>query len=124
MSNKAMDRKTVLSWMTWLMVTWGAATGCSHVAASDISTAADASSTAAAPVVRLTVSAAASLQDVMRDIQPLYESTYPNTTIIYNFGSSGSLQQQIEQGAPVDVFFVGRAQANRFPRAEGIAGEG
>ncbi|MDY7020403.1 MAG: molybdate ABC transporter substrate-binding protein [Cyanobacteriota bacterium] len=52
----------------------------------------------------LTVSAAASLTDAMEAIQPLYEQEYPNVKLIYNFASSGSLQQQIEQGAPVDVF--------------------
>jgi len=52
----------------------------------------------------LTVSAAASLQDVMKAIQPLYESAYPDREIVYNFAASGSLQRQIEQGAPVDVF--------------------
>jgi molybdate transport system substrate-binding protein len=62
-----------------------------------------------APVVaqsntNLLVSAAASLQDVMEEIKPLYQQTNPNIKITYNFGSSGALQQQIEQGAPVDVF--------------------
>ena len=52
----------------------------------------------------LTVSAAASLQDVMKAIKPLYEEAYPDREIVYNFASSGSLQRQIEQGAPVDVF--------------------
>lgn len=52
----------------------------------------------------LTVSAAASLQDAMKAIKPLYETAYPDREIIYNFASSGSLQRQIEQGAPVDVF--------------------
>jgi len=53
---------------------------------------------------QLTVSAAASLQDVMKAIKPLYEEAYPDQEIVYNFASSGSLQRQIEQGAPVDVF--------------------
>jgi molybdate transport system substrate-binding protein len=53
---------------------------------------------------QLTVSAAASLQDVMKAIKPLYEKAYPDREIVYNFASSGSLQRQIEQGAPVDVF--------------------
>ncbi len=53
---------------------------------------------------QLTVSAAASLQDVMKAIKPLYEEAYPDREIVYNFASSGSLQRQIEQGAPVDVF--------------------
>ncbi|ELS00740.1 molybdenum ABC transporter, periplasmic molybdate-binding protein [Xenococcus sp. PCC 7305] len=53
---------------------------------------------------QLTVSAAASLKNVIEAIEPLYEQKYPETKIIYNFASSGSLQRQIEQGAPVDIF--------------------
>ncbi|MDJ0594613.1 MAG: molybdate ABC transporter substrate-binding protein [Pleurocapsa sp. MO_226.B13] len=58
----------------------------------------------ATPSTQLTVSAAASLTDVMQEIELLYEQEHPQTEIIYNFASSGSLQRQIEQGAPVDVF--------------------
>lgn len=54
--------------------------------------------------VNLTVSAAASLTDAMKEIQTVYAQEKPNVTITYNFASSGSLQQQIEQGAEVDVF--------------------
>lgn len=54
--------------------------------------------------VGLTVSAAASLKDAMTEIQALYKQEKPNTTIAFNFGSSGALQQQIEQGANVDLF--------------------
>lgn len=52
----------------------------------------------------LLVSAAASLQDALEKIQPGFEADHPNIKITYNFGSSGALQQQIEQGAPADVF--------------------
>ncbi len=52
----------------------------------------------------LLVSAAASMKDVLEEIKPLYQQTQPNVNIRYNFGASGALQQQIEQGAPVDVF--------------------
>lgn len=52
----------------------------------------------------LTVSVAISLTNAMQEIEPLYEQSRQNTQITYNFASSGSLQQQIEQGAPVDVF--------------------
>jgi molybdate transport system substrate-binding protein len=52
----------------------------------------------------LLVSAAASLQDVLEEIKPLYQQTNPNINITYNFGSSGALQRQIEQGAPADMF--------------------
>jgi molybdate transport system substrate-binding protein len=58
----------------------------------------------ATPSTQLTLSAAASLKDVIEEIESLYQQKHPETEIIYNFGSSGSLQQQIEQGAPVDVF--------------------
>ncbi|QYX34155.1 molybdate ABC transporter substrate-binding protein [Sphaerospermopsis torques-reginae ITEP-024] len=62
-----------------------------------------------APVVaqsntNLLVSAAASMKDVLAEIKPLYQQSQPNVSITYNFGASGALQRQIEQGAPVDVF--------------------
>ncbi|MDO9492546.1 molybdate ABC transporter substrate-binding protein [Acetobacterium sp.] len=54
--------------------------------------------------VALTISAAASLKDAMAEIQTLYLKEAPDTTLTLNFGSSGSLAQQIQQGAEVDVF--------------------
>ncbi len=54
--------------------------------------------------VALTISAAASLKDAMAEIQTLYLKEAPDTTLTLNFGSSGSLAQQIQQGAAVDVF--------------------
>lgn len=54
--------------------------------------------------IKLTVSAAASLKDSMNEIKQLYIKKHSNVTITYNFGASGTLQQQIEQGAPVDIF--------------------
>ncbi|MFX3623645.1 MAG: molybdate ABC transporter substrate-binding protein [Ectobacillus sp.] len=53
----------------------------------------------------LTVSAAASLRDALTEIQKNYEKEQKNIKISFNFGSSGALLQQIEQGAPVDLFF-------------------
>ena len=53
----------------------------------------------------LTVSAAISLTSAMQEIKTLYQRTNPNVNVTYNFGASGALQQQIQQGAPVDVFF-------------------
>ncbi|MFG6494667.1 molybdate ABC transporter substrate-binding protein [Fictibacillus sp. UD] len=55
--------------------------------------------------VELTISAAASLQDVLNEVAAVYEKEHPNVKITYNFGASGALQQQIAQGAPVDLFF-------------------
>jgi molybdate transport system substrate-binding protein len=50
------------------------------------------------------VSAAASLKDVLIKVDPLFEQSHPGIRVNYNFGASGALQQQIEQGAPSDVF--------------------
>lgn len=53
----------------------------------------------------LLVSAAASLQDALNAIEPLFEEAHPEIALDHNFASSGALQRQIEQGAPADVFF-------------------
>lgn len=58
----------------------------------------------------LTVSAAASMQDVLEEIKIFYNRKYPQSKTIFNFGSSGSLQHQIEQGAPVDLFISAAPQ--------------
>ena len=52
----------------------------------------------------LLVSAAASLKDALEEIKPLYRQTKSNVEVAYNFGASGALQQQIENGAPADIF--------------------
>lgn len=52
----------------------------------------------------ITVSAAASLKDALDEITPVFEKANPGIRLSLNFGSSGALQQQIEHGAPVDVF--------------------
>ena len=53
----------------------------------------------------LTVSAAISLKDALDEISHLYETEQAGRPAIhFNFGGSGTLQRQIEQGAPVDVF--------------------
>ncbi len=70
--------------------------GCSETGASKV-TGTEAAST-------VTVSAATSLKAACNDIKQLYQQEHPATKVIYNFGAAGSLQQQIEQGAPVDIF--------------------
>ncbi|MGK7909891.1 MAG: molybdate ABC transporter substrate-binding protein [Synechococcus sp.] len=57
----------------------------------------------------LLVSAAASLQDVMQALEPharnfFQEMGVANVSLTFNFAGSGTLQRQIEQGAPTDVF--------------------
>ncbi|GAA0242436.1 molybdate ABC transporter substrate-binding protein [Metaclostridioides mangenotii] len=55
-------------------------------------------------VVELNISAAASLKEAMAEIEKEYAKDNENVKLTVNFGASGSLQQQIEQGAPTDVF--------------------
>jgi molybdate transport system substrate-binding protein len=54
--------------------------------------------------VDLTISAAVSLKDSLDAITPLYRQQEPGVALHYNLGASGTLQQQIVQGAPVDVY--------------------
>ncbi|WP_454191958.1 molybdate ABC transporter substrate-binding protein [Paenibacillus sp. Marseille-Q7038] len=55
-------------------------------------------------ITELTISAAASLTDTLEEIRPIFEENHPEIQLTFNFGSSGALQQQINQGAPVDLF--------------------
>ena len=67
--------------------------------------------------VELTISAAASLKDAMDEINNLYLKENNNVNITYNFGSSGSLQKQIENGAEVDVFIsAGKKQMDELEK--------
>src|SRR5699024_7744892 len=50
------------------------------------------------------ISAAASLTDAMTEIVSAFEEEHPDTKITVNYGGSGKLAQQLQQGAPVDVF--------------------
>lgn len=51
----------------------------------------------------ITVSAAASLMDVLPVIASAYQKRYPGTSIRFNFGGSSTLVNQAIAGAPVDV---------------------
>ncbi len=52
----------------------------------------------------LNVSAAASLTDALKEINSLYLQQNSGVALTANFAGSGTLQKQIEQGAPADVF--------------------
>lgn len=54
--------------------------------------------------ISITISAAISLKEAIKEIQKEFETLYPKYQIRLNFASSGHLRQQIEAGAPVDVF--------------------
>jgi len=62
-----------------------------------------------AETISLTVSAAADLSDVFPEIGKLWEQETGNQ-VTFNLGSTGQLAQQIERGAPVDLFAAANKQ--------------
>lgn len=75
------------------------------------------SDTKSGEVDRITVSAAASLTEALSEIGGEFEQETGNK-VNFNFGSSGALQKQIEEGAPVDVFLsAGQPQMDALEEA-------
>ncbi len=60
--------------------------------------------TAAASAQPVTVSAAISMKDAVTELGRTFVAGRPGVTLLYNWGSSGELQKQIEAGAPIDLF--------------------
>lgn len=61
---------------------------------------------------KVNVAAAANLRYVMEEIKTAYLKQYPKSKIVLTFGSSGTLVQQISNGATYDFFM---AADNEFP---------
>lgn len=64
----------------------------------------DTSSSDSGKKQELQISAAASLTDVSKALAKEFKKDHKNADIKFNYGGSGALRQQIETGAPVDVF--------------------
>lgn len=63
--------------------------------------------------VELLVSAAASLTESLDELKSVYEAEHSHVKLTFNYAASGTLQQQIEQGAPADLFLsAGTKQMN------------
>ena len=65
--------------------------------------------TTTAPPITLNVLAASSLANVLKAINTAYTQANPNVTISLSTAASGTLQTQIENGAPSDVFLSAAA---------------
>ncbi|MBH8574611.1 molybdate ABC transporter substrate-binding protein [Nostocaceae cyanobacterium CENA369] len=94
------NNKRIFAFLSWVCLSLLLVVGCNQTTTPNLSSTASPASQSAT----LTISAAASLKDAMEAIKPLYAKENSNVKLTYNFGSSGALQQQIEQGAGVDIF--------------------
>ncbi|WP_411678317.1 molybdate ABC transporter substrate-binding protein [Caproicibacter sp.] len=68
----------------------------------------------------LVISAAASLTDVMNELKKVYESENGSVTITPTYASSGTLQTQIEEGAPSDIFFSAAQKQMKALESKGL----
>lgn len=69
-------------------------------------TTAEETTQAKADAQTVTIAAAASLETCLKEeLIPLFQKQFPEITIEGTYDSSGKLQTQIEEGAPVDLFF-------------------
>lgn len=78
----------------------------------------------AAAAGEITVSAAASLSNALRDIAPLFEAARPGSQVHLNFGASGALLAQIAKGAPADVFISADVESMDQAQRKGLVRAG
>ena len=72
--------------------------------------------------IELHVAAAASLTDAMKEVAEAYKAEHPEVTLTFNFGSSGALQQAIENGGETDLFFsAAQKQMNALEKSDNLA---
>ena len=82
---------------------------------------------AALPAARaqtITVAAAASAGDAVRELGPLFEATYPGQRVQVTTGASDALVQQALRGAPIDVLITADAATMDQAEARGLLAPG
>lgn len=101
--------KKKISILTLALCLMLGAVGCSSSSSS--SSAGEASSSGdSSEQIELNISAAASLQEAMLELEKEFKEINPNVKLTVNLGSSGSLMQQIQEGAPCDLFISAGAK--------------
>ena len=68
----------------------------------------------------LTISAAASMKESLAEVESAYLLTHPGVDFHENYGSSGALVSQVEQGAPVDVFLSASSKPMNELESKGL----
>jgi molybdate transport system substrate-binding protein len=86
-----------------------AVAGCSSSSSSSTASGSTSSSTpsassSAAQTGTITVLAAASLMGTFTELGKQFEAAHPGDTVKFSFGASSALAEQINSGAPADVF--------------------
>ena len=74
--------------------------------------------------IELTVSAAASMTESLLEIKEKFELEYPHVKVNYNFGGTGALRKQIEQGAGIDLFFSASEKDYNLLKEKGFIEQG
>jgi len=70
------------------------------------------------------IGTAMSINNTMEELVEVFREVEPNITVTINAASSGALQTQIEEGAPIDIFFsAARGQMNNLIEQDLIYGE-
>lgn len=72
----------------------------------------------------VTILAAASLTDVMGQIETQYEAQHPDIDLVFSYAGSGALQTQIEEGAPADIFISAANKQMDALNEEGLMDSG
>lgn len=67
--------------------------------------------------------AAASMTDVLNELGKSYEKEHPDVRLTFTYDSSGTLQTQIEEGAPADVFLSAATQQMNALKEQGLMEE-
>ena len=114
--------KRALSLLIPITMTWVLLAAC-VAPMTPVGTQAPATQTCGPAPVTLTVSAASSLTVAFTEIGKLFEAQ-TGDTVLFNFGALGSLAQQIEQGAPVDLFGASQCRLCRRAWKEGTGAPG
>jgi len=114
--------------LTAVLVAAGVAaalTGCGSTASPGSPGASSVAGTSSTASITGTVNvfAAASLQETFTTLKKSFEAAHPGVTVTPNFGASSALAQQINQGAPADVFAsAAQSTMDQVVQAGGAAG--
>jgi molybdate transport system substrate-binding protein len=91
-------------WVPAVVMVGLVAAGCSSASSPESNSTTTTTTTTSEATETITVSAAASLTEAFTEIGADFEKANPGATATFNFGSSGTLSLQIQQGAAADTF--------------------